>query len=287
MSNIKSSLEGIRAHEDEMVNLVAEAEPEVPRIKRERPDFYKAYTIVLLEEFCDNPDERELMLASFYLLKGFSRCSKDTRKCAIKYWEHSRNYNCLLKNIKTPDSAYKTLRKLWKGIIERISKKIDEKLMSDRKLGLSNRVPDKWELPSPRESENDELKRISIMNPENDSFLKLIGANRLIDEILKSILDHRYDLLELPFDVLSRFNKSISTSEGLRKVVENAGKDVVCLFLLILALYYLNKPLLDKTDSPRVTYTDSYDSLGNMNYGGSIKEPIISVSLRDKIHIGK
>lgn len=289
---IREKLVEIHTYGNAMQELVEELEGNVSYKGLEKKDFYEMYIIVLLEQFCTDENERELMFAQYHLLQDFTYNPELTLEDdAIRYWKCSRNCNSILKNINTPGSAYKTIRARKSKIIDNLSINIDKAIdKSNGKLNLTKYIPRRADFPSLRKNPGDKLKKITIKPPLKKKLLqpsKINQKHKKIDEILKSILDHRYDLLELPFDVLSRFNESISTSEGLRKVVENAGKDIVCLFLLILALYYLNKPLLDKTDSPRVTYTDSYDSLGNMNYGGSIKEPIISVSLRDKIHIGK
>lgn len=289
---IREKLVEIHTYGNAMQELVEELEGNVSYKGLEKKDFYEMYIIVLLEQFCTDENERELMFAQYHLLQDFTYNPElSLEDDAIRYWKCSRNCNSILKNINTPGSAYKTIR-VWKSnIIDNLSINIDKAIdKPDGKLNLTKYIPSRADFPSLRKNPGDKLKKIAIKPPLKKKSLqpsKINQKHKKIDEILKSILDHRYDLLELPFDVLSRFNESISTSEGLRKVVENAGKDVVCLFLLILALYYLNKPVLDKTDSPGVTYTDSYDSLGNMNYGGSIEEPIISVSLRDKMHIGK
>lgn len=183
-SRLNSILRDMRKHEDERINLVAELEDSVSYHERQQYDFYKAYTIVLIEEFCDSDDEIELMLVSYGLLKGFEFDTNNISERINKYWEHSRNYNSFFKNINTAGSAYKTAYNKTDEIIDKLDKKIAASRVEDgKKLKLIDKVPYKWELPMPRKSKNDTIKRISI-NTSSDG-QKLIKAHSIFTKLFK------------------------------------------------------------------------------------------------------
>lgn len=216
-STLNNILRDMRKHEDERINLVEELEGPVSYHERQQYNFYKAYTIVLIEEFCDNDDEIELMLVSYGLLKGFEFDTNNINERINKYWEHSCNYNSFFKNIHTAGSAYKTAYNKTDEIIDKLDKKIAaSKVENGGKLKLIDKIPDEWKLPTLRESKNDTIKRISI-NTSSDR-KKLVKVNSIFTKLFTiSSVFANATLLRLDSNELDYIDKILSTLIGVQE----------------------------------------------------------------------
>lgn len=83
---------------DAMDKLIKELE-NFPQITKEKSlDFCKSYVILAIEKYIDDRDDREMLLASYGLLKGLEfRPRKLYRRMRI-YRDNAQNYNAFCKN---------------------------------------------------------------------------------------------------------------------------------------------------------------------------------------------
>ncbi len=159
LTKIAEILTDIRNHEDSADALVEELEGIVAADKgTKHHKFCQAYVIVVIREFCSTDDDAELMLATYGLLKGFEFKPQKMTNRLIRYWKHSRNYNRLLENIKAETSVPKTASNKIENIIDGLDRKITARLSTNNgKLKLLDKVPDKLELPTPRNNKDELL----------------------------------------------------------------------------------------------------------------------------------
>lgn len=171
LTKIAGILTDIRHHEDAAEELVEELEGIAATNKgTKHRKFCQAYVIVVIREFCSTDDDAELMLAAYGLLKGFEFKPQGMTDRLVRYWRHSRNYNKLLKDINSEASVPRTLGNKIDKIIKYLDKKITARLSGKKKkdengkLGFLDRVSEKLELPTPRNSKDDPLFPDKLIN---------------------------------------------------------------------------------------------------------------------------
>lgn len=112
-------------------------------------DFCKAYVIKLFQEYIDDEDAKELMLAVCNLLNGFNNKNLDDRMQA--YRGYIGRYNSLIKESWSTSTYSTNYRNLLKTIIHNLEPKLEsKKKQNNGKLGLIDDVPKEFELPTPR-----------------------------------------------------------------------------------------------------------------------------------------
>ena len=148
-------LTDLNKHEDNVKCLVATLE-KIPE-KSITLDFGRAYTICLFQEYIEDDNDREMMLAICGLLKGFEF---KPRKFAVRMWEykeHAKYYNDFFKGKMSLASIGGMCRREMVRIARELEDKLTIKLAENGgKLGLINDIPKELELPTPRSIPVDE-----------------------------------------------------------------------------------------------------------------------------------
>lgn len=131
-------------------------------------EFCQSYIIELLKTFCkteegetvenerrhgSKEDKVEFMLAMFGLLKGFEFSSGNAGERSMKYYKYASKYSSLFIDTDWDDQSADTMCCQIANTIsvELVHSLTEEKKVHDGKLCLLDEVPEKLELPSPKE----------------------------------------------------------------------------------------------------------------------------------------
>lgn len=142
-------------------------------------DFYKSYTILLLQKFIENEDDLEMMLAACGLLRGYKFAPKELDKRMANYRKYAQGHNPWIKTGWVASSYATNYRTKLGEIINRLEKILEaKKIENGGTLGIIEEVPKKLKFPKPKYTTNiDELQRPLL--PEETITIDMTQESRI------------------------------------------------------------------------------------------------------------
>lgn len=232
---------------DAMDKLIKELE-NFPQITKEKSlDFCKSYVILVIEKYIDDINDREMLLASYGLLKGLEFKPRKLYRRMRIYRDNAQNYNAFCKNtLELENDSFSTI---CRNELRRITIKLEEKLTNAKnknngKLGLIDKVPAKLELPEP----------IYLLNTY--TFLQ---STELEPREGKNII---IDMTKSAYIKLTEISNTIKTatieiSEKTKLVIDASKADLVKIVLLIIVTVGLSYSLISLLGNSVDTQTDN------------------------------
>ncbi len=165
-SKIETFLNYLRNDAESVIDLVEYLEGDSFKRNEHDKTFCKAYVLALIQTYCKDTTEEEagnrkvagsaedkieLMLAAYGLLRGFEFKDGSLSARMHDYYDHAHEYNCLIKGVWNGPSIDKMTRDILNDIAWELANTLhDLKTENGGKLKFLDKVPNKLELPSPR-----------------------------------------------------------------------------------------------------------------------------------------